>query len=96
MKRIALFAALAVLAAAPAWAQADKATAPLKLPAKAEAKGAAPVAVKPRPRPVDFVSEVEVRAAMRRKEKILVGKKTVITPLARDLAAQYDVLGTED
>jgi hypothetical protein len=44
MKRIALFAALAVFAAAPAWAQADKpkpdakATAPLKLPPKTEAK----------------------------------------------------------
>lgn len=38
MKRIALFAALAALAAAPAWAQSDKATAPLKLPAKTEAK----------------------------------------------------------
>ena len=38
MKRIALFAALAALAAAPAWAQSEKATAPLKLPAKAEAK----------------------------------------------------------
>lgn len=38
MKRIALFAALIALVAAPAWAQSGKATAPLKLPAKAEVK----------------------------------------------------------
>ncbi|MGH8736780.1 MAG: hypothetical protein ACREU5_10300 [Burkholderiales bacterium] len=38
MKRIALFVALAALVAAPAWAQSEKHTAPLKLPANAEAK----------------------------------------------------------
>jgi acetaldehyde dehydrogenase (acetylating) len=48
-----------------------------------------PAALKPRP--VEFVSEAEVRAAMKRKEKILVGRKTIITPAARDLAAQHDV-----
>jgi len=52
MKRIALFAALAVLAAAPAWAQADKATAPLKLPAKAEAKADAKAEPKTEIKPV--------------------------------------------
>jgi acetaldehyde dehydrogenase (acetylating) len=49
------------------------------------------VATALKPRPVDFVSEAEVRAAMKRKEKILIGRKTLITPAARDLAAQYDI-----
>ncbi len=46
----------------------------------------------PKPRPVDFVSEAEVRAAVKRKTRIFVGPKTIITPAARDLAAEYDVL----
>ncbi len=52
----------------------------------------APAAWKPKPRPVAFVGEEEVRAAVKRKEKILVGPKTIITPLARDLAKEWDVL----
>jgi len=55
----------------------------------------APVALKPKPRPVAFVGEEEIRAAMKRKEKILVGPKTIITPLARDLAKEWDVLVRE-
>jgi acetaldehyde dehydrogenase (acetylating) len=46
----------------------------------------------PKPRAVDFVSEAEIRAAVKRKAKIFVGPKTIITPAARDLAAEYDVL----
>jgi hypothetical protein len=46
----------------------------------------------PKPRAVDFVSEAEIRAALKRKGKIFVGPKTIITPAARDLAAEYDVL----
>jgi uncharacterized protein YggE len=38
MNRIALFAALAALFAAPAWAQSTKATGPLRVDVKAEAK----------------------------------------------------------
>lgn len=49
-----------------------------------------------KPRPVEFVSEAEVRAAVKRKEKILVGHKTIITPAARDLAAQHDVFVKAD
>ena len=49
-----------------------------------------------KPRPVPFVSEAEVRAAVRRKEKILVGPKTIITPAARDLAQEYDVFVSAD
>lgn len=52
MKRIALFAVLATLAAAPAWAQSEKATAPLKLPAKTEAKADAQAEPKGEIKPV--------------------------------------------
>ncbi len=54
-----------------------------------------PTALKPTPRPVAFVGEEEIRAAVKRKEKILVGSKTIITPLARDLAKEWDVLVRE-
>jgi acetaldehyde dehydrogenase (acetylating) len=55
-------------------------------------KPAAPVpAPTLKPRPVDFVSEAEVRDAIRRKEKIRIGKKTIITPAARDLGTLNDV-----
>jgi acetaldehyde dehydrogenase (acetylating) len=49
-----------------------------------------------RKRPVEFVSEAEIRAALKRKEKIVIGAKTIITPAAQDLAAQYDVFVRED
>jgi acetaldehyde dehydrogenase (acetylating) len=51
---------------------------------------------KPTPRPVEFVSEAEVRAAAKRREKIVIGPKTIITPAARDLAAQLDIFVIED
>jgi acetaldehyde dehydrogenase (acetylating) len=66
------------------------AVAPPAAPAKPETvQSAAPP---PKPRPVDFVSEAEIRAALKRKAKIFVGPRTIITPAARDLAAEYDVL----
>ncbi len=55
-----------------------------------------PAPVRLKPRPADFVSEAEIRAALRRKEKIVIGPRTIITPAARDLAAEYDVLVSED
>jgi acetaldehyde dehydrogenase (acetylating) len=51
---------------------------------------------KPKPRPVEFVSEAEVRAAAKRREKIVIGPKTIVTPAARDLAAQLDIFVIED
>jgi ethanolamine utilization cobalamin adenosyltransferase len=45
---------------------------------------------------VDFVSEAEIRAAIQRKEKILIGPRTIITPAARDLAAQHDIFTVAD
>ena len=58
----------------------------------AKAEPAPSAAPPPKPRAVDFVSEAEIRAAVKRKVKIFVGPKTIITPAARDLAAEYDVL----
>lgn len=58
----------------------------------AKAEPAPSAAPPPKPRAVDFVSEAEIRAAVKRKAKIFVGPKTIITPAARDLAAEYDVL----
>src|SRR5215813_12810645 len=42
-------------------------------------------------KPVGFVCEDDVRAAIQSNSKILVGKKTIITPSARDLAEASDV-----
>jgi acetaldehyde dehydrogenase (acetylating) len=41
--------------------------------------------------PVGFVCEDDVRAAIQTNSKILVGKKTIITPSARELADSADV-----
>jgi acetaldehyde dehydrogenase (acetylating) len=62
----------------------------LPAPHAAPSKPAAPVP-RPQPRPAEFVSEAEVRAAIRHREKIVIGRKTIVTPAARDLAAEYDV-----
>jgi hypothetical protein len=42
-------------------------------------------------KPVGFVCEDDVRAAIRANSKIVVGKKTIITPSARELAETSDV-----
>ena len=41
--------------------------------------------------PLDFVCEEDVRSAMHGNLKITVGKKTIITPSARDLGEANDV-----
>ena len=53
--------------------------------------------VEPAPAPapvviVDFVCENDVQAAIRKSQKIYIGPKTIVTPSARDLAAQHDTL----
>ena len=58
---------------------------------------AAPMSPQESPAPapvkvVDFVCESDVRAALNRNEKIYVGSRTIVTPSARDLAAEKDVL----
>lgn len=55
------------------------------------------VAVKPAPEPppvkvADFVCEADVRDAARENRKIYIGPKTIVTPSARDLAAERDTL----
>lgn len=40
----------------------------------------------------DFVCEADVREAIAKKKKIFIGKKTIVTPAARDAAAADDVL----
>ena len=42
-------------------------------------------------RPVEFVSEDDVRTALKRGEKIYVGPRTIITPSARDLGEPNEV-----
>jgi acetaldehyde dehydrogenase (acetylating) len=87
--RVAVAHAIERFLAKKAGKPAPVAAAPTPKPAPTPA--AAPPVSRPRPRPVDFVSEEEIRAALKRKEKILIGSKTIITPAARDLAAQHDV-----
>ena len=84
MKRIALFAVLAALAAAPAWAQSDKApekkaTAPLKVKVKPDAKMEAGMPtttenIKPLYRPLTKRSYLDARECLKKKtnEEIIV------------------------
>ncbi len=46
----------------------------------------------PAPALVEFVSETDVRNAIRRGEKIFIGPKTIVTPSARDLASDLEIL----
>jgi hypothetical protein len=41
---------------------------------------------------VDFVCEYDVRNAINRSQKIYIGPKTIVTPAARDLASQHEIL----
>ncbi|HLY59469.1 MAG TPA: aldehyde dehydrogenase family protein [Terriglobia bacterium] len=43
------------------------------------------------PRPVDFVSEEDVRIALKKGEKIYIGPRTIVTPSARDLGGPSEV-----
>ncbi len=43
-----------------------------------------------------FVCEDDIRQAMRREQKIHIGPRTIVTPSARDLGAQYDILVMTD
>jgi acetaldehyde dehydrogenase (acetylating) len=55
-----------------------------------------PKAEKREPKPVGFVCEEDVRAAVLGNSKIVVGKKTIITPSARELAEANDVFVLAD
>ncbi len=58
-------------------------------PASAPASPAAPA---PAVHVVDFVCENDVRAAVASQRKIYIGPKTIVTPSARELGAQHDIL----
>lgn len=65
---------------------------PQPAPAAAVPAPAAPVEIDVAP----FVCEDDIRQAMRREQKIHVGPRTIVTPSARDLGAQYDILVMTD
>jgi hypothetical protein len=41
---------------------------------------------------VDFVCEYDVRNAINKSQKIYIGPKTIVTPSARDLASDHEIL----
>ena len=41
---------------------------------------------------VSFVCEDDIRTALKKNEKVYVNSKTIITPAARDLGTEKDVL----
>ena len=50
----------------------------------------------PSSKPVAFVCEEDVRAAMESKVHIVLGKKTIVTPSARELGEANDIFVTAD
>ncbi|MBS1833594.1 MAG: aldehyde dehydrogenase family protein, partial [Acidobacteria bacterium] len=81
---------------------ANRKPVPSARPLVAAAAAVAPVAAAaPAPAPpeppappaiVDFVCEDDVRRAIVKDHKIFIGPKTIVTPAARDLASQRDIL----
>lgn len=69
---------------------------PVACPEKAKPaeapKPAEPAPPQPAVEIVDFVCESDVRAALQQGRKIYIGPKSIVTPAARELAAQHDTL----
>jgi len=86
-KDVASAAVTALLGSRPAGAPAACATAPAAAPAAASSPAAAAL-----PKSAEFVSETDVRNAIRRGEKIFIGPRTIVTPSARDVASSHEVL----
>jgi acetaldehyde dehydrogenase (acetylating) len=67
-------------------------------PCPCPAPSAPPPPPPPAPEPAipisDFVCEADVRTAMNTKKKIHIGPRTIVTPAARELANQHDILVT--
>jgi acetaldehyde dehydrogenase (acetylating) len=61
-----------------------------------ELESAKPKVEKKDTKPVGFVCEDDVRVAMQANSKIVIGKKTIITPSARELAEAGDVFVLAD
>jgi acetaldehyde dehydrogenase (acetylating) len=68
---------------------------PLQSFTQLEAKPSEPRVEKAPRKPVPFVCEDDVRAAITSHSKIVVGKKTIITPSARELAEANDIFVLE-
>lgn len=72
--------------------------APTASPALAPKPAAPEIVAPPAPAPPksvtvpSFVSESDVRQAMNREEKIFIGPKTIVTPSARDLGTEHEIL----
>jgi hypothetical protein len=79
---------------APATATATCGGCAVPAPADSLPAAAPPVAEKPALPIVDFVCEHDVRVAIQHSRKIYIGPKTIVTPSARDLAAQHETLVT--
>ena len=82
---------------APVRSSATPAPAPVAPPLSSytELEPHQPAAEKKETNPVGFVCEDDVRAAIQSNSKIVVGKKTIITPSARELAEASDVFVIE-
>jgi len=61
-------------------------------PAPQPAAAAAPQPPAPEVAIADFVCEDDVRSAIRKGRKIYIGRKTIVTPAARDLGQDHDIL----
>lgn len=63
-------------------------------PLRESASPPAPPVQPPKPEVtiVDFVCEADVREAIQKSRKICIGPKTIVTPAARELANQHDIL----
>lgn len=72
----------------------DRTASVIEAPVVEAAPQPPPPAPAPAPQPaiVDFVCEDDVRRAILKDQKIFIGPKTIVTPSARDLAAQHDTL----
>ena len=80
------FLAGRALPEAPKAADPKPAELPLSLPPSP------PPPAPPKLELTDFVCENDVRQAIHHGKKIYIGKKSIVTPSARDLGIQYDVL----
>jgi hypothetical protein len=81
-------ASTATAARAPVWDPKPPTPAgPAALPSPPRDMAPAPAELAP----VEFVCENDVRAAISRGARIVVGERSIVTPAARDLAGDHDV-----
>jgi acetaldehyde dehydrogenase (acetylating) len=76
----------------PSRPAAERLDQPIASPAAPALQPSTGATTTPPPATVSFVCEDDIRTALKRNEKIYVNSKTIITPSARDLGTQKDVL----